>query len=55
MTCLVVSHRLSTLQYVDRILFLDQGKIQALGRHEDLQDYSPAYRAFIQEHMKGEK
>lgn len=55
MTCLVVSHRLSTLQYVDRILFLDQGKIQALGRHEELQDSSPAYRAFIQEHMKGEK
>lgn len=55
MTCLVVSHRLSTLQYVNRILFLDQGKIQALGRHEELQDSSPAYRAFIQEHMKGEK
>ena len=55
MTCLVVSHRLSTLQYVDRILFLDQGKIQALGRHEELQDSSSAYRAFIQEHMKGEK
>jgi len=55
MTCLVVSHRLSTLQYVDRILFLYQGKIQALGRHEELQDSSPAYRAFIQEHMKGEK
>lgn len=55
MTCLVVSHRLSTLQYVDRILFLDQGKVQALGRHEELHETNSAYRAFIQEHMKGEK
>jgi len=55
MTCLVVSHRLSTLQYVDRILFLNQGNIQALGRHEELIITNPAYRAFIQEHMRGEK
>jgi len=54
MTCLVVSHRLSTLQYVDRILFLNQGNIQALGRHEELIETNPAYRAFIQEHMKKE-
>lgn len=54
MTCLVVSHRLSTLQYVDRILFLNQGNIQALGRHEELMETNPAYRAFIQEHMKKE-
>lgn len=55
MTCLVVSHRLSTLQYVDRILFLDQGKVQALGRHEELHETNTAYRAFIQEHMKEKK
>ena len=51
MTCLVVSHRLSTLQYVDRILFLSRGHIQALGRHEELIDTNPDYRTFMQEHM----
>lgn len=53
MTSLVVTHRLSTLQYVDRILFLEGGIVQAFGKHEDLQETSPAYRAFIQEHMQG--
>ncbi|MCA1949146.1 MAG: ABC transporter ATP-binding protein/permease [Treponema sp.] len=53
MTSLVVTHRLSTLQYVDRILFLEDGIVQAFGRHEELQETSPAYRSFIQEHMQG--
>lgn len=52
MTCLVVSHRLSTLQYVDRILFLSQGHIHALGRYDELIDTNPDYRTFMQEHMK---
>ncbi|WP_304224379.1 ABC transporter ATP-binding protein [Gracilinema caldarium] len=53
MTSLVVTHRLSTLQYVDRILFFEDGIVQAFGRHEELQETCPAYRAFIQEHMQG--
>lgn len=45
----IVSHRLSTLQYVDKVLFLDQGRAIGFGRHEELLA-NPRYRAFIEEH-----
>ena len=46
----IVSHRLSTLQYVDKVLFLDHGRALGFGRHEDLLE-NPRYRAFIEEHL----
>jgi ATP-binding cassette, subfamily B, multidrug efflux pump len=46
----IVSHRLSTLQYVDKVLFLDQGKALGFGRHDELMQ-NPLYRAFIEEHL----
>jgi ATP-binding cassette, subfamily B, multidrug efflux pump len=52
-TCIVVSHRLSTLNYTDKVLFLDGGRNLAFGRHEELLATSGAYRAFISEHFAG--
>ncbi len=46
----IVSHRLSTLQYVDKVLFLEQGRAVGFGRHEELLG-NPRYRAFIEEHL----
>lgn len=46
----IVSHRLSTLQYVDKVLFIDGGKALGFGTHEELLD-NPAYRSFIEEHL----
>jgi ABC-type multidrug transport system fused ATPase/permease subunit len=43
-TILVIAHRLSTVRSADRILVVDQGRIVAGGRHEDLQRTSPLYR-----------
>ncbi len=51
LTCVVVSHRLSTLHYADKVLFLDEGKAAGFGRHDDLIGGCPAYRAFIEEHL----
>lgn len=50
LSLVIVSHRLSTLQYVDKVLFLDQGRALGFGRHEELLA-NPRYRAFIQEHL----
>ncbi len=50
LTYIVVSHRLSTLQYVDKVLFIDRGKILGFGTHEQLMEL-PWYRDFIEEHM----
>lgn len=51
LTFVIVSHRLSTLQYVDRVLFLDGGRQLGFGTHEELLTL-PWYRAFIDTHMK---
>jgi ABC-type multidrug transport system fused ATPase/permease subunit len=48
-TTLIIAHRLSTISMADSVVVLDQGRIVAQGRHEDLIDQSPVYRQ-IREH-----
>jgi ATP-binding cassette subfamily B protein/subfamily B ATP-binding cassette protein MsbA len=43
-TTFVIAHRLSTVREADMILVLDQGRIVAQGRHDDLLDGCPLYR-----------
>jgi len=42
-TTLVIAHRLATVRKADRILVLDQGRIAAQGRHDELVETSPLY------------
>jgi ATP-binding cassette subfamily B protein len=51
LTCIVVSHRLSTLHYTDKVLFLEGGRAMAFGRHEELARDNAAYRSFMEEHL----
>jgi subfamily B ATP-binding cassette protein MsbA len=43
-TCMVIAHRLSTLRNADRIVVLNTGRIEAVGRHEDLLTVNLTYR-----------
>jgi ATP-binding cassette subfamily B protein len=43
-TALVVAHRPSTVQLADRVALLAEGRIAAVGRHEELLQRSAAYR-----------
>src|SRR5690606_22898925 len=43
-TTIIVAHRLSTVVDADQIVVLDQGRVVAVGRHEELAATSPLYR-----------
>ena len=43
-TVLVIAHRLSTVKNATKIVVLKQGKIEAIGRHEDLIKQSAVYK-----------
>jgi ATP-binding cassette subfamily B protein len=53
---LVVSHRVSALEYMDKILVLQQGEIIARGTHAELLESSDYYRETweLQQHETGE-
>jgi ATP-binding cassette subfamily B protein len=46
-TALVVAHRPSTVMLADRVALLADGRIAALGTHQELLESSPAYRQLI--------
>jgi len=43
-TTIVIAHRLSTIKHADRILIIEKGKIEDIGKHEDLMARSVTYR-----------
>ncbi len=46
-TTIVVAHRLSTIQQVDRILVLNQGTVAEEGSHAELMAHGGFYRRFF--------
>jgi ATP-binding cassette subfamily B protein len=46
-TALVIAHRPATVQLADRVAVLAEGRIIALGHHEDLLLTSPEYAALM--------
>lgn len=52
-TLVVISERIASLREADRILVLEDGKITAQGRHEELLASSPRYRSMERLQMGG--
>jgi subfamily B ATP-binding cassette protein MsbA len=48
-TTFIIAHRLSTVQHVDKILVIDNGKLEAIGRHKDLYESCPIYKKLYDE------
>ena len=46
-TTILIAHRISTVERMDKILFLDQGKVMAVGRHDDLYETCAEYRKMV--------
>jgi ATP-binding cassette, subfamily B, multidrug efflux pump len=54
-TCLVIAHRLNTVQHADRILVLNEGKIVEQGTHESLLKAKGFYYELYQSHLQKEE
>ncbi len=46
-TTILIAHRISTIEKMDKILFIDDGRLIACGKHEDLYATCPAYQKMV--------
>ena len=46
-TTILIAHRISTIEKMDKILFIDKGRLVACGSHETLYDTCPDYRKMV--------
>ena len=46
-TTILIAHRISTIEKMDKILFIDDCKLQAVGTHQELYNTCPAYRKMV--------
>ena len=47
-TTILIAHRVSTIENLDKILFLEDGKLTAVGTHAQLQKDCPAYATMVE-------
>ncbi len=46
-TTVVIAHRISTVERLDKIIFLDEGTVKAVGPHDELYETCPEYRKMV--------
>ena len=46
-TTILIAHRISTIEKMDKILFVDEGRLAAVGTHTELYETCPAYRKMV--------
>ena len=46
-TTILIAHRISTIEKMDKILFIDDGKLAAVGSHEQLYETNAEYRKMV--------
>ncbi|MBR4165937.1 MAG: ABC transporter ATP-binding protein [Lachnospiraceae bacterium] len=47
-TTILIAHRISTIEQMDKIILVEDGRIEAVGSHEALQRSCPAYRTMVE-------
>jgi ATP-binding cassette subfamily B multidrug efflux pump len=52
-TTIIIAQRISSVQHADKIIVMNEGKIESMGDHETLLRVSPIYREIYQSQQKG--
>ena len=47
-TTMLIAHRISTIEKMDKIIFIEDGRILAVGRHEELCEGCSEYRKMVE-------
>ncbi len=47
-TTILIAHRISTIESMDKILFIDEGKLVAMGSHAELYETCPEYQKMVE-------
>jgi len=47
-TTILIAHRISTIEQMDKVLFIDDGTVAAFGTHQELLDTCSEYRKMVQ-------
>ena len=46
-TTILIAHRISTIEKMDKILFIEDGAMAGIGTHDELYENNPAYRKMV--------
>ena len=46
-TTILIAHRISTIEQMDKVLFIDEGTVAAFGKHDDLYQSCEEYRKMV--------
>lgn len=52
-TTIIIAQRISSIQHADRIMVMNEGEIESLGKHEELLLSSPIYKEIYESQQKG--
>ncbi len=54
-TTILIAHRISTIEQMDKIIYIEDGELQAVGPHSELYETCPAYRHMVDlQHLEEE-
>ena len=46
-TTILIAHRISTIEQMDKVLFIEDGRLTAAGTHQALYENCPSYRKMV--------
>ena len=47
-TTILIAHRISTVRDLDKLIFIDDGRVKAVGSHDELMETCPAYAHMVE-------